>query len=146
MRQPISFLTQSRFHSPAFNAAIFDGPVRIYFAQYQESLALKVYFVSQQRLKNVMTEVRDAFRKTGVNVFVMLYPSEEAFCMSFADQAKEAELVVDRLGADFVVGVRGPLTDTIAEKISDRIEGIAKAITLITPVELLQPKADEAVI
>ncbi len=111
MRQQISFLTQSRFYSPAFNAAIFDGPVRIYFAQYQEPLALKVYFSVQERLKESFSQIRESFRKTGLNVFVMLYPSSEAFKMTFDEGALESSVIVERLGNDFVVGVSGPLNE-----------------------------------
>lgn len=129
MRQHISFLTQSRFYSPAFNAAIFDGPIRIYFAQYQESVALKVYFMAQERMRDIYNEVRDSFRRTGVNIFVMLYPSTEAFQMSFEESGLTESIVVDRLGPDFVVGVRGPVSDQQVENIYARVEEIAKILT-----------------
>ena len=38
------YITQSSFYSPAFNGAIFDGPLRLYFSQAQEAMALKFYF------------------------------------------------------------------------------------------------------
>src|SRR6185437_13613381 len=103
MRPQISFLTQSRFYSPAFNAAIFDGPLRIYFAQFQEPQALKVYFAAQQRLQELYSRIRENFRRTGVNIFVMLYPSAEAFEMSFDDIKNLDTVRVDRLGVDYVI-------------------------------------------
>jgi hypothetical protein len=144
MRQQISFLTQSRFYSPAFNAAIFDGPVRIYFAQYQESLALKVYFMTQERLKNIYAQVRDSFRRTGINIFVMLYPSKEAFQLSFEESHAAPGVVVERLGHDFVVGVRGPITEADIETVYERIEEIARALTEVVPPTPLQRAAEEA--
>ena len=137
MRQQISFLTQSRYYSPAFNAAIFDGPVRIYFAQYQESLALKIYFTSQERMKNLYSQVRDSFRRTGINIFVMLYPSTETFNMSFAEVASQSPVVVERLGHDFVIGVRGPITESETEMIYERIEEISKALIEVIPPDSL---------
>ena len=138
MRQQISFLTQSRFYSPAFNAAIFDGPIRIYFAQYQESVALKIYFMAQERMKEIYHQVRDAFRRTGVNIFVMLYPSAEAFQMSFTESEGGSAIVVERLGHDFVVGVRGPLSDQELISVYERVEEIAKALAETVPPQGLQ--------
>ena len=127
MRQQISFLTQSRFYSPAFNAAIFDGPIRLYFAQYQESLALKLYFVIQEKAKAASGDRREAFRRTGMNIFVMIYPSAESFMMSFDETSSQDKVVVERLGHDFVVGVRGPVGDTDIDMIYERIDEITRA-------------------
>lgn len=143
MRQQISFLTQSQYYSPAFNAAIFDGPIRIYFAQYQESLALKVYFLTQQRVKELFNEVREAFRKTGINIFVMLYPSSEAFQISAPNAGEGAQIIVDRLGHDFVIGVRGPIVDADVEKIYERIEEVMKAAQEVIPSETVLTTAAE---
>lgn len=154
MRQQISFLTQSRFYSPAFNAAIFDGPVRIYFAQYQESQALKVYFKSQQRLKDVNSLVREAFRRMGVNIFVMLYPNQDTFQMSFADLETEAlvfgeaysttaPVVVARLGRDFIVGASGQFSDSDVDQICERVYEIAKSLLDVIPENLMQSSAEE---
>lgn len=144
MRQQISFLTQSRFYSPAFNSAIFDGPIRLYFAQYQESLALKIYFTTQERLKNLYNEVRESFRRTGINIFVMLYPSSEAFEMSFEDSRTEDGMIVERLGHDFIIGVRGPIDESDVEIIYGRIEEVVKVITAEPPPAPLLRTADEA--
>lgn len=142
MRQQISFLTQSRFYSPVFNAAIFDGPIRIYFAQYQEPLALKVYFSTQEKMKDIFTKVRDSFRRTGINIFVMLYPSLETFNMSF-NEASQSPIVVERLGQDFVVGVKGPVSDDDIASIYARVEEIAIALTELDPPEPLQREVEE---
>ncbi len=141
MRQQISFLTQSRFYSPAFNSAIFDGPVRIYFAQYQEPTALKVYFKAQQRIKDVNHEVREAYRRMNINIFVMLYPTSETFQMSFTETI--ADTPVARLGRDFVIGASAQMTDTDVDQVCERIYEIACTITESIPVSLLQPEAEE---
>ncbi len=142
MSSHISFLTQSRFYSPAFNAAIFDGPLRIYFAQYQEPLALKIYFTAQQRLVEIYARVREVFRRTGINIFVMLYPSSEAFKMSFDQTANGGQMttgpvVVERLGTDFVVGVCGPISESDVETVYERVEEIARALVDTNQPEVL---------
>src|SRR5687768_8337756 len=97
-QQTSSLLTQSRFYSPAFNAAIFDGPLRIYFAQVQEPFALKIYFAAQSRMQELYAKIREIFRKTGVSIFVMLYPSAETFQLSFDGMVIDDDIMVHRLG------------------------------------------------
>jgi hypothetical protein len=116
-------LTQSRFYSTAFNAAVFDGPIRIYFAQHQEALALQVYHRMQQHLKESYVNFRQSFRRHGQNIFLMLYPSAEAFAQAFPDGVTDA-VVGDRLNQDHVVGVRGPLPDEDYFEVFARLEFI----------------------
>lgn len=110
MSQAVSPLTQSRYYSPAFNAAVFDGPIRIYFAQHQESLALKVYFRLQSHLKETYALARQNFKTTGRTIFLMLYPNAESFASSFTEPTT-ANFLMEKFGDDFVMGVRGPLLD-----------------------------------
>ncbi len=127
MSQIVSHLTQSRYYSPAFNAAVFDGPVRIYFAQHQESLALKVYFRLQNRLKDVYSGTRNAFKQSGHTIFLMLYPTVDAFETSFSKQIRET-VVQEDLGGDFVLGVRGPLADDDYEAVYRKVEQIFASV------------------
>ena len=78
MKSSYSTLMQSKFFNPAFNSAIFDGPIRIYFAQFHESLALKIYFMIQQKLNNEVARAKEISKATGANILVMVYPSEES--------------------------------------------------------------------
>lgn len=130
MNESVAFVTQSKFFSPAFNAAIFDGPIRIYFAQHQEALALKVYFDLQNRFNDRRDSTRDVLKERKQNLFVMIYPTEETFELSFNSAAAPMPLVcADRMGADFVLGVRGPvLTDEDHAHLYDQIEKIGENI------------------
>ena len=85
MRETITYVTQSKYFSPSFNAAIFDGPIRIYFAQYQEAQALKLYHNLQERFSDVRKHARGIFKERGQNIFVMLYPTPELFESSFGE-------------------------------------------------------------
>lgn len=125
----VTYVTQSRFFSPVFNAAIFDGPIRIYFAQFQEAQALKLYFNLQERFADVRKQARGLFKERGQNIFVMMYPNEETYDLSFAGESsivrsKDPQptglgaevglgtvITRSRLGNDYVVGVRGPVDD-----------------------------------
>lgn len=114
-------LTQSKFFSPAFNAAIFDGPLRIYFAQYQEAEALKIYFKLQDRLKGEKNDVRDQLKENGSHVFVMLYPTADIFSRSFERLAGDRGIARERFGKDLVVGISGTLREDEYGTIMDEV-------------------------
>lgn len=129
MAHSVIHLTQSRFYSPAFNAAVFDGPVRIYFAQHQEALALKVYFRMQQHLKETYSVFRNSFKQHGQTIFLMLYPTNESFVNSFSPE-ESANVVTERLGEDHVVGVRGPLEEDQYEDVFQQVRVILQDLGL----------------
>lgn len=129
MAQSVIHLTQSRFYSPAFNAAVFDGPIRIYFAQHQEALALKVYFKLQQYLKDTYSVFRKSFKQHGQTIFLMLYPTLESFETSFSEEAK-LSVIAERLGDDHVVGVRGPLDENDYEAVFAQVKVILQDLGL----------------
>lgn len=109
MKANYSTLMQSRFFSPAFNSAIFDGPIRIYFSQVHESLALKVYFSLQQKFADVMAECKLIQKQTGQNLLIMIYPTQETFALSFENRSDF--LVQDNLEGDDIIAINGPFND-----------------------------------
>lgn len=112
MRSSYSSLMQSKFFNPAFNSAIFDGPVRIYFAQFHEALALKIYFLIQQKLKLEMAKAKQAAKASGANILVMIYPTIESFELSFANSTSPNNpLEVEKWNEDVVIGLCGPLDE-----------------------------------
>lgn len=131
MAQSVIHLTQSRFYSPVFNAAVFDGPIRIYFAQHQEALALKVYFKLQQYLQDTYSAFRKNFKLHGQTIFLMLYPTQESFTDSFSgEQAGPLRVAAEKLGDDHVLGVRGPLGEDEYEEVFERVKSILQDLGL----------------
>lgn len=112
MRSSYTTLMQSKYFNPAFNSAIFDGPVRIYFAQFHEALALKIYFMIQQKLVVQMNKAKELSKASGANILVMVYPTAESFSLSF-DQVESSlsPLEVEKWHEDVVIGLRGPIED-----------------------------------
>jgi len=103
---------QTQYFHPAFNSAIYDGPLRLYFAQFHESLALKIYFMAQKKLQNVWAEAKDISRKTGSTVLVLIYPSVEFFDQTFAKaQHPNSRIAIDQFEQDLLLGIRGPFED-----------------------------------
>ncbi len=121
MKSTYSTLLQSKFFNPAFNSAIFDGPVRIYFSQFHEALALKIYFGLQQSL---VAQTKAQHRQSGQNVLVMLYPSQESFQMTFEGQ--ESFLVRDTMDGDSLIGINGPFED---DKLPEVLNAIASSMS-----------------
>ena len=111
LRTTYSGLMQSKYFSPAFNSAIFDGPLRIYFAQFHESLALKIYFLAQQKLKAELLDFKERAKVEGGNVLVMVYLSEETILMSFESAPIGLKIVSEQWSSDQVIGLRGALED-----------------------------------
>lgn len=123
MRSTFSALTQSKYFTPSFNSAIFDGPIRIYFSQFHESYALKVYFMIQDQLAELLKTAKEIAKKDGLNIMVMIYPTPENFINSFESEAQTKNLIASE---DFnetrVIGVRGPLDDAALADIKNEIQ------------------------
>lgn len=110
MREQLSVLTQSRFFSPAFNGAIFDGAIRIYFSQNQESAAMKLYFAALARIRSRFGELKDSRQEGGPNIFVLIYPTRESFNLVFPSDSR-IKVQQDQLDNDFVVGICCPMEE-----------------------------------
>lgn len=68
-----SFMT-TRFYSPVFNTALFDGPFRIYFSQSYESSALKVYHLLQTEYQDLWDQVKNWSLSSKEHIFLLIYP------------------------------------------------------------------------
>jgi len=114
---------QSKFFNPALNGAIFDGPVRIYFAQFHESLALKIYFAIQQSMASHLQKAKEISKQANANILVMVYPTEESFLFAFENERHTpAVLQVEAWQNHVVIGLRGPLEDEHMETLLDALK------------------------
>ncbi|WP_041577861.1 hypothetical protein [Bdellovibrio bacteriovorus] len=139
MRSSYTTLMQSKYFNPAFNSAIFDGPVRIYFAQFHEALALKIYFLIQQKLTVEMAKAKEVSKAAGANILVMIYPTEDSFLLSFEDAAKHiSPLEVEKWHDDVVIGLRGPIAD---ENLDLLVESLRLTMENWRPAAMLKASA-----
>lgn len=127
MKSNYTTLMQSKYFNPAFNSAIFDGPIRIYFAQFHESFALKIYFLAQQKLEQQMQKAKELSKISSANIFIMVYPTEETFHLSFESDADITKnIMCEAHNDDYVIGLKGPVEDHeldyLFEKISEQIQ------------------------
>ena len=119
------FLTQSKYYSPSLNAAIFDGPIKIYFAQHQEDMALQLYCSLQKKVNR--QKLDEKVQEDGHTIYLMLYPNSESFYMSFDKSICsdiEPFIVEEEFGNDIILGVRGPVKEETCEKVYENIQAI----------------------
>jgi hypothetical protein len=126
MSTDYSFVTQSKYYSPVFNAALFDGPLRLYFAQSHEADALKLYFQIQDILGS--PDLRKHFKGNNQCLFVMIYPSPETFDVLFGGSEEGFE--VTKLDHSPLIGVRGPLTTESIDRVVELILKFIRNIPL----------------
>lgn len=108
MRNSYANIMQSKYFNVAFNSAIFDGPIRIYFAQFHESFALKIYFEIQQRYKEDVQVIKEASKSSLSNILIMIYPTREQYEYCFSpDSTMELEI----WNQDVVIGVEKPTNE-----------------------------------
>lgn len=114
--------TQSVYYSPAFNSAIFDGNIRIYFAQCQEATALKLYFELQEWEAHLRNDLKNRLLKNGFHLFILIYPTQETFSLSFEGEFRK--LVESKLGNDYIIGLCGPVCEDSLPEIFKIVRGI----------------------
>ena len=136
MKGTYSALVQSKFFNPAFNSAIFDGPVRIYFAQSHESLALKIYFALQQQFSNEMLRAKEIHKFMERTVLVMLYPTPESYQLAFETHDNAAS---ENLGEDTIIGIKGPFDD---KKLDEVLAQIMRAFQAWDQISFEKPAVD----
>jgi hypothetical protein len=83
-----SFMT-TRFYSPVFNTALFDGPLRIYFSQNYEALALKMYHLFQSEYIDTWNLLKTHSVQSKEHLFVMIYP-----------EANDLQIVFENFGSE----------------------------------------------
>jgi hypothetical protein len=120
MDEKQQMVTDSRYFSREFNTAIIDGPLRIYFADRQESDALKIYFDIQEVLANKGMKL-DSISMEKPNMFLMLYPTRQTFKDAFQ---RDDEMAFGNFGNHMVLGVNGPYSEATRRKIGQQIQGV----------------------
>lgn len=134
MKASYSNFVHSKFFNPAFNSAIFDGPVRIYFAQFHEALALKIYFLLQKKYAAEMAKAKELSRHDDRVIMVMLYPSIESFQMSF-DSDPPGFLHHDFFEDHPLIATKGPCNDDNLPIVANEISRILKTWADSLPIE-----------
>jgi hypothetical protein len=110
-----SFLS-TRFYSPAFNTALFDGPFRIYFSQNYESAALKIYHLLQTNHIDLWTKYKRWADQTKKHAFILVYPTKKDVQMAFQVATVFDKPLCQSWEDGLVIGFENPTTDSDFEK------------------------------
>ncbi len=121
-----AFMT-TRFYSPVFNTALFDGPFRIYFSQSYESSALKMYHLLQTQHEDLWLKLKHWSLSTKEHVFLLMYPETKDVQMIFEENQKtkpnEACLVqMESWDEGVAIGLTQPQTELDVQSQIEQIE------------------------
>lgn len=106
-----AFMT-TRFYSPVFNTALFDGPFRIYFSQSYESSALKLYHILQTQHEELWAKLKSWSSMTKEHVFLLMYPEAKDVQMIFENQTSGSEIVqLESWDEGVAIGLTQPHTE-----------------------------------
>lgn len=104
MTNQYSALMQSKYFSPEFNTALFDGPLRAYFAQAHEETALQLYFLIQETHREIWADAKIFSKKNNSHFLVVIYPTE-SLSAELVAQKKQGQLnFVEFWNGDCVFG------------------------------------------
>ncbi len=110
-----SFLS-TRFYSPVFNTALFDGPFRIYFSQSYESAALKIYHLLQTNHVELWTKYKRWSDQTKKHAFIVIYPTAKDVQVAFDKLDVKTFPICQKTDDGHVIGFENPNTDADFEK------------------------------
>lgn len=119
-----AFMT-TRFYSPVFNTALFDGPFRIYFSQSYESSALKIYHILQTQHEDLWKQLKHWSSSTKEHVFLLMYPEAKDVQMIFENQTANSDFCQVQLECwdeGVAIGLTQPHNDTDVESQIQQIE------------------------
>lgn len=117
-----SFMT-TRFYSPVFNTALFDGPLRIYFSQSYEAVALRVYHILQTQHAECWISLKNYTMRSKEHLFLLIYPEAQDLQMVFGPKCDFAETQEWEEG--LAIGFFQPQNDN---QFNSQVEYLVKAI------------------
>lgn len=123
MAATYSSFMATRFYSPVFNTALFDGPLRIYFSQSYESTALKVYHLLQTQYQEQWAQLKECSAKSKEHVFLLIYPEKKDLEMVFSEKSKLIHTQEWEEG--LAIGFCQPLDDL---ELTHQLDNISRAI------------------
>lgn len=119
-----AFMT-TRFYSPVFNTALFDGPFRIYFSQSYESSALKIYHILQTQHEELWQRLKSWSSATKEHVFLLMYPEVHDVQMIFEARDLRPEscpVQIETWDEGVAIGLTQPHTDMDVHSQIEQIE------------------------
>jgi hypothetical protein len=111
-------IQDSKYFTPAFNSAFYDGPFRIYFSQTQESFAVKVLMALKESIP-----VSDTI-ETGKPIYILIYPTVDSYELVFGENAVQTS--VERGRDSTVVALAPPHEESLLEAVYAQVSNCLK--------------------
>lgn len=117
----------TKYYSPVFNTALFDGPFRIYFSQSYEASALKIYHLLQNQYKDLCVQLKAWTHASREHAFLLIYPDLKDLQKIFAETTKNPKASVQLQPWDegIVIGISKPTDDL---ELAIQVEQIAASL------------------
>ena len=129
MQPGFSAITSSQYYHPSFNSAIFDGPMRIYFVQFHETFALKIYFALQDYFVDSLNQYKEMAKRGELTLLIMIYPTEEGLYKAFPQIDKSTsvkQLVHLKNKNEIVFGLLAPVLEQDVSQLMEELANIFK--------------------
>ncbi len=123
-----SFMT-TRFYSPAFNTALFDGPLRIYFSQSYEASVLKLYHLIQAEHESLWKEVKEWSLRNKEHIYLLIYPDIKSAQTIFGEDdlsASDEDIFMQEWEEGLAFGLIQPEVD---QDLSQQLTSIEKNLS-----------------
>ena len=117
-----SFMT-TRFYSPVFNTALFDGPIRLYFSQAYETVALKIYHLLQTEFTSTWNSLKDHTQNSKEHLFLIIYPEMKDLHLVFTEN--KSSLQTQEWEEGLAVGLCQTIDDVM---LKEQMQFIVRAI------------------
>ena len=96
-------IVDSSFYSKSFDGAIFDGPIRIYFAQIQEQTGLELHDAIVRGGLAPVEKIKELNRTLKREIYFFIYPDEVDFAKHRPPCQNQAVFISPFL-ASYVIG------------------------------------------
>jgi len=99
----IKHIVESVYYSKSFDGAIFDGPFRIYFAQYQEQRGLELFHHLIHTYTSYNKDIKRLNRNFKRKVFMFMYP-DSVEKNRYQPKGDQNKVFITPFKSDYIIG------------------------------------------
>lgn len=139
----------TRYYSPVFNTALFDGPFRIYFSQSYESSALKLYHLLQTQHEDVCLSLKRWSSQTKDHVFLLMYPEQneldKIFSPTLAPEQLYKQVKIEKWSEGIAIGCIQPMNEMDFINQLDQVKNVIQNFLVQHEKEEIKDSTNEIV-
>ena len=97
-------IVDSSFYSKLFDGAIFDGPIRIYFAQFQEQTGLELHNNLVEKDLASVSKIKELNRALRREIYFFIYPSDSDY-LAHRPPCQDQPVFITPFKSSYIVGL-----------------------------------------